>query len=434
MHSYSVGLIVTEEQHGCASEGNSAITEQFLLALDHLGKSLEMRKALFNGYGNESYRPEQWQLVPPEIGGGEMKHLVCWLFRQCATRQRLHRRKCMQLFPRLSKAVRDVASGEQFLAKHFTSDRIKSICLHADSAQGIGQAPTLLNLWDEHTNPFVVNIYLWLEYLLATLDMYCWLQREKFVEEELLHILLGRILPAVHCFLRSVVNFSVYEIMSNINRYQTHEIQMSSYDQRMNADKLVRFDTLKTAVVVQIVDLFVLLLSHTSTGEDEIPEKSLELWHEQPTIDFLLALLFKPHQLGTDRNVSVMHDGLKNDRHLTAQLDELMVQLLERCNQPIGQFFAGALCEKLVAVMGDLGDRMKTLLTLRTITVADQKSANGLLFIAKHQRNRHGDAQAMNGGAKDCIQQAARKLLTNCYEAIGQEGVCLVLSPSAARF
>ncbi|XP_050067788.1 DNA-dependent protein kinase catalytic subunit-like [Anopheles maculipalpis] len=432
MHSYSLGLMVTEEQNGCASEGaHDAIAEQFLLALEHLGsKVLEVRNALFNCSGN---RPEQCQLVPAAIGGGEMKHIVSWLFRQCATRQPLHRRKCMQLFVRLSKTVRDVASGEQFLKEHYTYDQIKGICLQADSPQGIGQSPTLMCLWDEHTNPSVINIYLWLEYLLATLDMYCWLQREKLVAEELAHMLLSRILPAVQCFLRSVIDFSVYEIMSNINRNQAREIQMTSYDRRMNADKIVWFDALKSAVVVQIVDLFVLLLSRTSSSEDQTSDESLELWQQQPTIDFLLALLFKPHQLGMDRNVSMLQEERKNVAQLVAQLEELIRKLMERYDHPIGKLFSVALSEKLVSVMEDLGDRMKTLLTLRTIHLADQKSAKGLLFIAKQHRTRFGYAQLTNNG-KDRIQQAGRRLLANCYEAIGQEGVCLVLSPSAARF
>uniref|UniRef100_A0A182XXN1 non-specific serine/threonine protein kinase n=1 Tax=Anopheles stephensi TaxID=30069 RepID=A0A182XXN1_ANOST len=428
MHSYSIGLIVTEEQSGWASDGNGAIAEQFLLALDHLAKLLEMRKALFDGHRSEVNRSEQLQLVPPDIGGRELKHLVCWLFRQCATRQRLHRHKCMQLFPRLAKAVQGVAGGEQFLEQHFTSEQIKSICLQADSAQGIERAPTLLSLWDGPTDPSVVSIYLWLEYLLATIDMYCWLEREKLIGEDLAHVLLCRILPAVHCFLRSVVDCSVHEIMATINR--TREIHMSSYELRMNADKIVRFDALKSAVVAQIVDLLALLLSRTS--EDNVPAECLALWQEQPVIDFILALLFKPHhQPGIDRNVSVMQDGQKNDHQRTAQLDALILQLMERCNSRVGQLFASALSEKLVAVMEDLGDRMQTLLTRRTIDTAYQKSAKGLLFIAKHQRNR---GTHLMDDDKERVQQAARQLLTSCYEAIGQERVCLVLSPSAARF
>uniref|UniRef100_A0A8W7Q420 Non-specific serine/threonine protein kinase n=1 Tax=Anopheles coluzzii TaxID=1518534 RepID=A0A8W7Q420_ANOCL len=68
---------------------------------------------------------------------------------------------------------------------------------------------------------------------------------------------------------------------------------------------------------------------------------------------------------------------------------------------------------------------------LWTIHAEDQKLAKGLRFIAKHLRNR----TLLAGTAKDRrIPLAARKLLQDCYEAIGQESVCLVLSPSATRF
>uniref|UniRef100_A0A182RWW4 non-specific serine/threonine protein kinase n=1 Tax=Anopheles funestus TaxID=62324 RepID=A0A182RWW4_ANOFN len=429
MHSYAIGLIVTEEQSGFeASQANDAIVEQFLLTLEHLGKLVEHRKTLFNQQRNEQYRSEYRQLVPPDIGGGEMKDLVRWLFRQCAARQRLYRHKCMQLFTRLARTVRDVTSGEHFLNQHFTSDQIKTICLHGDAVQGVEQAPTLTSLADEQSNTFVVNLYLWLEYLLATLDMYCWLQSETLVKTELLQMLLCHILPAVQCFLQSVVDFSVHEILSQVNSLQLSEINLSSYEQRMNADKIVRFDALKSAVVVQIVDLFVLLLSFTGTVEGNIPNEILELWQEQPTINFLLALIFKPHQLGIDSN-----GAAQEDKRRLVQLEELIVQLVKRCNHHVGQHFASSLFEKLVTVMEDLGDRMKTLLTLRTIHVAEQRSAKGLLFIAKQQRTRYEDGH-MTNETKTRIQQSARKLLIDCFDAIGQEGVCLVLRPSAARF
>uniref|UniRef100_A0A182VQI2 non-specific serine/threonine protein kinase n=1 Tax=Anopheles minimus TaxID=112268 RepID=A0A182VQI2_9DIPT len=431
MHSYIIGLIVTEEEGGSgASQASGAIVEQFLLALEHLGKLFENHKVLFNSQRNDSLRSEHRQLIPPNIGGGEMKHLVSWLFRNCAARQRLCRRKCMQLFLRLSKAVRDVPTAEHFLDKHFTPDQIKSICLHADSLQGIGQTPTLISLCDEHTNSFVANMYLWLDYLLATLDVYCWLHREKLVAPELLQVLLCRILPAVQCFLRSVVDFSVYEILSNFNVHQTREIQLSNYDQRMDADKIVRFDALKSAVVAQIVEL--LLLTLTDTTETNISPAILELWQEKVTFNLLLALLFAPQQLGIDSNVST-HRELKDDRQLLAQLDELILRLMERSNHPIGQQFANALFEKLITVMEDLGDRMKTLLTLRTIRVADQRTAKGLLFMAKHRGNRYENAH-MSNASKERLQHTTRKLLLDCFDAIGQEHVCLVVSPSAARF
>ncbi|XP_053659458.1 DNA-dependent protein kinase catalytic subunit-like [Anopheles marshallii] len=434
MHSYAIGLIVTEEQCGFGTpQASDAIAEQFLLVLHHLGKLIAHRYALFNSERNESCRPKVHQIVPPAIGGGEMKHLVCWLFRQCAARQRLYRGKCMQLFDRLAKVVPQTTSAEHFLGKHFTPDEIISICLHADAVQGIHQAPTLKSLTEEQTNSFAVNIYLWLEYLLATLDMYCWLRREKLVAAELLQALICRILPAVQYFLRSVVDFSVHELLSRVNRQQSGEIDLTTSDQRMNADKIVRFDALKSAVVVKIVDLFVLLLPHPpGPVEQDIAAEILELWQDQATINFLLALLFKPHQLGINCNVSTHHE-LENDRHVSVQLEALILRIMERYKHPTGQHIVRALLEKLVTVMQDLGGRMKSLLTLRTIRVTDQRCAKGLLFMAKHLRRRYEDAHETNA-IIERIQQTARKLLIDCYDAIGQERVCLVLSPSAARF
>uniref|UniRef100_A0A182JUF0 non-specific serine/threonine protein kinase n=1 Tax=Anopheles christyi TaxID=43041 RepID=A0A182JUF0_9DIPT len=433
MHSYAIGLIVTEQEQiglsGAASggSGGGAIAEQYLLALDHLGKLLEQRKAMFNGRGNESNRTGQRQLIPAEIGGGEMEHLVRWLFRQCAARQRLYRRKCMELFVRLSKKVHEVASGEQFLAAQFTQQQIESICLQADSLQGIDRAVTLESLRDERTNPLIMNVYLWLEYFLATIDVYCWLRREKLIKEGQLQATLRRILPAVRYFLRSVVHFTVYEILSNIEASDGKAFQLPCYEQRTNTEKIVRFDALKSAVVIQVVELLVLML--TSSLEESCSEVCLEVWQDQPTIEFLLSLLFKSHQLGLDCTAPGQLE-LGEDRQLWKQLETLLLQLIERCNEPIGQHFATALSEKLLTVMEDLSARIKTLLIQRTIQVVDQKLAKGLCFIAKRLQNR----TLLVLSSKERVQHAARKLLQDCYEAIGQEHVCLVLSPSAARF
>uniref|UniRef100_A0A182PBZ1 non-specific serine/threonine protein kinase n=1 Tax=Anopheles epiroticus TaxID=199890 RepID=A0A182PBZ1_9DIPT len=436
MHSYAVGLSATEEEqlgHLSEASSSSAVVEQYLLALEHLGKLVEQRTALFHSRDSASQRPAQRQLIPSEIGGGELKHLVRWLFHQCAARQRLYRRKCMELFLRLSKASPDGASAEQFLAQHFTHEEIESICLQADSLQGIGRAATLACLKDEKTNPLVVNIYLWLEHLLATIDMYCWLHREKHITDELLQAILCRILLAVQYFLRSVVNFTVYEIMSKIEPTASGELQLTSSEGRTHAKKIIRFDSLKSRVVVQVVDLFVLLLAR-STGESISPAAFLDLLKHKSTIDFLLELLFQSNQLGQDYRNGPVHQELEDNRHLWTQLETLIILLMGRNNEPIGQLFVTALSEKIIFIIEDLGKRMKTLLIQRTIPLLDQKFAKGLRFIAKLQRNGTADEMSLFRSSNDRILLTARKLLQDCYEAIGQESVCIVLSPSAARF
>uniref|UniRef100_A0A182QNF4 non-specific serine/threonine protein kinase n=1 Tax=Anopheles farauti TaxID=69004 RepID=A0A182QNF4_9DIPT len=427
MHSYAIGLLVTEEHNGFAAEafgsGDGAVVEQFLLALEHMGKLFEERKATFNPCeaATES-RAEHRQIVPPAIGGGMMEHLVRWLFRQCAARQRLYRGKCMQLFPRLARTVQNVTDGEDFLDKHFTREQIEGICLQVDAVQGIDRAPTIVCLREDQTaGSLVMNIYLWLEYFLATLDMYCWLQRENLVGSELARVLRCRILPTLQYFLHSAVHSSVYEIMLQIKPDESHESRT-----RMNAEKIVQFDTLKAAVVVQIVDLFILL---ASSEERTV----LALWQENATIEFVLALLFRPHKLGLDFNVPVLRE-LENDRRFWKKLDLLLLQLVERSNHTVGQRFANALAEKLIQVMESLGDRMQTLLTQRTIAVDDQRSAKGMLFVAKQQRNRARYKTLVSASTRARIEQTAGKLLSACFEAIAQDGVRFVLSPSAARF
>ncbi|XP_053670241.1 DNA-dependent protein kinase catalytic subunit-like [Anopheles nili] len=424
MHSFAIGFIVTEEQIGLLSDADSntgAAIEQFQVVLEHLCKVFELRKELFNPRSEELLRTGHRQIVPAAIGGGQLEYLVRWIFRQCALRQRSYRRKCMQLFPRLARVVRNVESGEDFLAKHFSSEQIEAICLQADNIQGISQVPTLNVFRHGQTVELVTNIYVWLEYFLASLDVCCWLLREKLIPSELSRSLLSRIVPTVQYFLTSVVHMSIYELMTDIKP----EVQFES-----NADKIVRFDALKSAIIVQIVDLLLLILPLTGTSLEDVV---CALWQDEATINFLLALLFKPHQFDLEFSGRAQR-GIEDDRHFWKKMDKLVGQLTDQHANSTEECFAKALSEQIILVMQDLGGRMKTLLVQRTIGTVDQKSAKGLLFVARNQSLRASGSSLLAQGERKKMWEAADKLLKDCYEAIGQEHRRLVLSPSAVHF
>uniref|UniRef100_A0A182IV99 non-specific serine/threonine protein kinase n=1 Tax=Anopheles atroparvus TaxID=41427 RepID=A0A182IV99_ANOAO len=427
-HAFAIGFIVTEEYQGVSSEAVGGLG-QFELALEHAVKVLEQRRVLFNGECLEPSLRELRQIVPPAIGGGELHHLVSWLFRQCAARQRVYRRKCMQLFPRLATAVRDVTNGAEFLRKHFTTDQLEAVCFHGGIRQGLDKAPTLENLYESSSeNSVIIDIYLWLEYFLASLDIICWLLREKLSPENSSHALLTRVLPVVRYFLRMPVNASMHGLMAMVNTGRRVGDRVSSgSEMRMNADKMVRFDTLKTALVVQIVDLLAILLE-SGQAEGMRQESVTELLEDEATVEFLLMLLFESQQFGLDCSVPAYHELLA-DRRLWQLLEVVIVQLTSRESQ-----FAQALSRKVVSLVEGLAGRIKTLLLQRTIGEIDQKIAKGLQFIAKLHQRRTSGAMVLMVENNERLQSAARKLLDVCNEAIAQDDVRIVLTPSAARF
>ncbi|KFB53322.1 AGAP003967-PA-like protein [Anopheles sinensis] len=428
-HALAVGFCVTEEHQGVSEGsggGDGGGLAQFELALDHAVKILEQRRVLFDGQREDPALKDLRQIVPPAIGGGELQHLVRWLFGQCAARQRVYRRKCMQLFPRIAAAVRDVTNGVEFLQKYFTPEQVEAVCLQSGIAQGCSQTPTL-EILRERTlgRSLITDVHLWLEYFLATLDIICWLLREKLLPEETSREqLLARVLPVVQYFLRTLANATMQELLALVNPDHSMEVDTgSNLELRMNADKLVRYDALKAALVVQIVELLAIVMDRFS--DDRLV---IDLMEDQSTVGFILKLLFESQQFGLDCSVPAYHE-LDADRRLWKLLEALVLQLTGRQSN-----FSRELSEKVLTLVESLSDRIDTLLLQRTIGEADQKITKGLLFIAKLQQESVDGSRALLYGSRERLHTVAHKLLDACYENIAQNGVRVVLAPSAARW
>ncbi|XP_058119167.1 DNA-dependent protein kinase catalytic subunit-like [Anopheles ziemanni] len=430
-HALAVGFCMTEEQQGVSEGSGGGGLAQFELALDHAVKILEQRRVLFNGQDVDPTLKDLRQIVPPAIGGGELQHLVCWLFRQCAARQRVYRRKCMQLFPRLAAAVRDVTNGVEFLQKYYTPELVDAVCLHSGIVQGCGQTPTLEILRERTMARSPVNdVHLWLEYFLATLDIICWLLQEKLLPEETSRQLLTRVLPVVQYFLRTLVHATMQELLDLVNLDHSMEVDSASSPKlRMNADKLVRYDALKAALVVQIVELLAIVLDSANTeGGFSEDRMVIDLMEDHSTVGFILKLLFESQQFGLDCSVPAYHE-LDADRRLWKLLEALVLQLTNRQSS-----FARELSEKVLALAEGFSDRIDALLLQRTIGETDQKNVKGLLFIAKLQQQSVDGSKALMYDYQERLHKVAHKLLDACYKNIAQNGARVMLAPSAARW
>ncbi|XP_035782012.1 DNA-dependent protein kinase catalytic subunit-like [Anopheles albimanus] len=434
--AFAAGFVLTEDLAGLAGVGQLSVSadgdalEQFSLALAHLGKVLSTRRALFDAAAScESIHPEYRQIIPPAIGGGRLKDVVRWLFRQCAHRQHRYRRECRKLFLRLAASVEGVASAADFLQQHIPTSELESVCLHADVSQGIAQASTLDSLRSERAVPLVANVYLWMEYLHATFDMCCWLLKEKLLAPDTAErLVLARLLPVVRYCLQSVVMLSLHGLILLIDPQGNMETVSDSFELRMNADKIVRFDTLRAGLVGQIVELLVVLLNVQDLNA--VPS-AIELWEDESTNEFLLTLVFESQQFGLDCSVPVNPEqSVDQNGSLWNHLGTIIEGLFQHDSQRIRDKFTSTLTQRMIRVIEEVGKRITTLLAQQTVNELDQKSAKGLLFLAKLHRNRVVEDPRDRGR----FQDIARKLLNDCFEAVGRDGVQLILSPSAARF
>ncbi|XP_050085552.1 DNA-dependent protein kinase catalytic subunit-like [Anopheles aquasalis] len=434
--AFAAGFVLTEDLAGLAGVGQLSVSgdgdalEQFSLALAHLGKVLSTRRTLYDVAPScESIHPEYRQIIPPAIGGGRLKDVVRWLFRQCAHRQHRYRRECMKLFVRLASIVQGVACAADFLRQHIPTSELESICLHDDVSKGIAHAPTLDSLRNEGAVPLVANVYLWMEYLHATIDMSSWLLKEKLLAPEAAdRLVLARLQPVIRYCLQSVVMLSLHGLILLIDPQGNVETLSNSFELRMNADKIVRFDALRAGLVAQIVQLLVVLLN---VQDLNVEFSAIELWEDESTNEFLLTLVFESQQFGLDCSVPVSPEqsvGLTDC--LWNHLNTLIEGLSQHDSQQIRLHFTSALTQRMIRVFEEVGKRIATLLVQQTVNELDQKSAKGLLFLAKHHQNRILEDPL----DRDKFQTIARKLLNDCFEVVGRDGMQLILTPSAARF
>ncbi|ETN62944.1 hypothetical protein AND_005352 [Anopheles darlingi] len=434
--AFAAGFVLTEDLAGLTGVGQLSVSadgdalEQFSLALAHLGKVLNTRRALYDVAPScESIHPEYRQIIPPTIGGGRLKDVVLWLFRQCAHRQHRYRRECMKLFVRLASNIQGVTCAADFLRQHVPTSELESICLHDDASQGIAQAPTLDSLRSERAVPLVANVYLWMEYLHASIDMCCWLLKEKLLATEAANrLVVASLLPVVRYCLQSVVMLSLHGLILLIDPQGNMETLSDSFELRMNADKIVRFDALRAGLVRQIVELLVVLVN---ARELNAGPSDIELWEDDSTNEFLLTLVFESQQFGLDCSIPISSEqSVDKSGFLWNNLILLIEGLFQHDSQRVRLQVASALTQRLIRVIEEVGNRIVTLLVQQTVNELDQKSAKGLLFLAKHHRNR----VLQDPSDRDQFQHVAQKLLNDCFEVVGRDGVQLILTPSAARF
>ncbi|XP_053697973.1 DNA-dependent protein kinase catalytic subunit-like [Sabethes cyaneus] len=356
---FCVNFMITED-----FDSSTTNLEQVSATIDHLVRVLIVRKDIFN-------RSSDTRVIPNTFRGGLLKDLVVWLLGQCSSREMNYRHKCMEVFLKLAPAVEGCQSGADFIGKFISDAAVLDICDHVGVIHGIRAAPNLEFSAAGHL-PLSANIYLWLEYLGSTLDMYYWVLKNSLLQNSELFLARSNLFVTVKFFLVTVMKASMWDLMTML-RPGIKDDSSVSIEFRVSADKIVRYSVQKCTITVRIVDLLSLALPQRYCRS--IPTT---FWESEEVVKFVADLVFAPQKLGFDFE-SCQETIVKLPKKVEELLRRLEqfehVQFMERFHQRVSK--------KFIPTIRDISDRLSDLMKADTIGLEDNNLVKGLLLIAK---------------------------------------------------
>ncbi|EAT40123.1 AAEL008123-PA [Aedes aegypti] len=408
---FCMNFVMTED-----FDGSTTNLEQVSATIDHLVRVLVVRKVVFN-------RESSVRIVPRVFGGSLLKDLVLWLFGQCSSRESSYRHKCMEVFPKLTSSVDGCRSAAEFVGEYLSDQEILDICDHVDTVHGIRSAPNLQFI-AEKKFPIIINVYLWLEYLASSLDMYYWLIKNSLLRNAEEFLSASNLFAPVAYFLESVSNASMFELMTVI-RPSIVEDSYASIEFRVCTDKIIKFNLLKCTIIVRIVDLLSLLLPLRCCRS--VPDA---FWDSAAVSQFVVDLVYQPQKLGFD---------FKSCRETMEQVPKRVMQLLDKIegfeNLRFKETVYQKLSEKLSSSMEDFSDRIEDLMSSETIGLEDGNCAKGILMVAQRYTTFK---RYFSSGTIDFLETISNKLLHNIFNGLKRERLdelfVVDLTPSVKRF
>ncbi|XP_058823542.1 DNA-dependent protein kinase catalytic subunit-like isoform X2 [Topomyia yanbarensis] len=408
---FCVNFIMTED-----FDSSTNSLEQVSVTIDHLVRVLIVRKDLFN-------KASSSRIIPTVFRGGLLKDLVMWVLKQCSSRETNYRHKCMEVFPRLTNAVEGCRSGAEFVRKYSTDGDVLNMCDHVDVIYGIRNASNLQFIV-ENNLPLIVNIYTWLEYLSSSMDMYYWLLRNSLLHNPEDFLRQSNLFAVVEFFLTSVVNATMFDLMSML-RPEIVEESAGSIEFRVCTEKIIKYNMLKCTITVRIIDLLVTVLPQRCCRS--IPES---FWESRAVLNFIVDLVYEPQKMGFD---------FKSCQETIAKLPEKVEQLLakiegfehgsfkERVHQVVG--------EKLGRTIMNVSERLEDLMKAETIGLEDSNLVKGVMMIAKrYETYRHSFGERTNS----FLEVVSDKLIHDVFDGLKEKRVeelfQATLTPSVKRF
>lgn len=278
LHIFCLNFKLTEGFGNISINSQSNIDlEQVSNSLNHVIRVLNERNYLFN-------KKDPRRVVPPEFGNGCLSDVILFLFKESSSALMHYRHKCIEMIDILVTKVEGVSSFPAFVNRFISNQMLLEICENE-----IHSYPNIEEFMKENTSTPHIIIYNWLQYLLSSLDCYCWLLRDTGISKPdlLFNEKRGyKIFEAVTYFLTNISGFEVSEIISKI----TTEIRAVAGEE----DKII---AIKCTIIVRILDFFAAILK---SGCQSFVSKNFWISNLAKIETVLSHLIFSPESLDLD--------------------------------------------------------------------------------------------------------------------------------------
>lgn len=338
--------------------------EQVSASIDHITRVLTERSDLFNKIDSTRIKPNQFN-------EGTLICAIEWIIKQCGSRQENYRKKCMEIFIKLSPSVENFESRKLLLMKILTLDEIIEVCEGKLNGNGIAGNLNLNHLKNSKNSPFVC-IRLFLEDLLSALDNYCWLMDNELLNDEKIVFKKSTVFDVIIYYLKTICWTSIHEI---INLYNPNVLENSidSADACAGIIQIQKIISQKCKILVKIIDLILVLL------KDNPKCISDKLWlSDSGLITAIVHMIFDPHVLGFDfKNPDIVIGIPKLLENLLINLKKFAPkQFVEKLYEEIGK--------ELFAKLKNSTDSAKELLSAEDITLNQLNAVKGIELICRN--------------------------------------------------
>lgn len=334
--------------------------EQVSSSMDHLTRVFVERSDIFHRSNRDRVRPAGFE-------GITLVDAMKWLFQESGRSQYHYRHKCMEMFV---KILPECATKEDFYDQNLSLEKILSV----GEENGIGKHPDLKHL-SECQEPIFKEVYKWMQSFLTSLDFYIWIVEIEILPRSKVADFLQQsvVLSTMSFFIKSVISKDMVDLVRSINEALFNTSQMS-YETKMCNRNLENIDTIRSIILVRIVDFLTILLTENLIARF-LDDNKTEL------MAIVKKLIFKPSRLGFDfKSKNALLDLPKRlvsfvssiSKHAPPEFKEPMMNLLQR---------------KLLKHLNALCQNCEKLITESNVSVAETNKLSGVDLVLTHMKS-----------------------------------------------
>ncbi|XP_037038023.1 DNA-dependent protein kinase catalytic subunit-like isoform X2 [Bradysia coprophila] len=274
LHTFAINFIMCEEIGGDIE----STYDQISTCMDHIERVIFERKEIFN-------RPDENRITPNDFGGSLLQDAMLWLFKQCGAKQKFYRRKCQQMFIRLTPCVNGFNSTMEFLKK--TQNVVTILTVFEGPASGIAGRPDLSHIKIERD--FSNALYIWLQQLLRSLDCHIWIMGDGLYADEQFYEK-SSLLSAVAVFLNQICLVPLSRLFESLKLEPSDAT--NSQQLLFCIDDNPKIASLKREIISRIIGYFLKVVPSS-----RLPESFWSVIVDS-TNTLICRLIFKPNIFG----------------------------------------------------------------------------------------------------------------------------------------